>query len=241
MYLVIPARNEEKRIGRTIREYLEYFPDMNIVIALTNCTDDTLRVVKEIMLEHENRLEYIDIEPIKGNSKGKAIRDAFLYVLEKYNPDYIGFVDADDSIGPLEFAKLKKVVVDYDVVISSRYLPESFLKERDSILRIIASHLYRKYVAILFSLPYSDTQCGGKIYKNSVLKKILPKQAVNDMTFDVEMLYLAKQAGFTIEEIPIIWRENIASTISTSKFKFITTSWQMLMSLLRMRIRFWFK
>ena len=51
--LLIPAYNEEERIGPVLRDYAEYFRDnytgeFRAVVVLNGCRDDTLGVVKKI-------------------------------------------------------------------------------------------------------------------------------------------------------------------------------------------------
>jgi len=240
MYLIIPARNEAKRIGKTLQEYLDHFPAIKILVVLSNCNDNSEKVIQSFQLKFPDSLEYITAQLIPGNSKGLAVRQGFEYVLRNKRTDCIGFIDADNSVAPFEFAKLLDSIKENEAVISSRYLPTSRLLDRDSVLRKTASWLFRKLVAILFRLPLVDSQCGGKIYKTVAIKKIIDKLAVNDMTFDIEILYLLKRHGLKIKEVPIVWRENIASTISTSGPTFIRTSVEMFWSLLKLRWRFWF-
>ncbi len=240
IYLIIPARNEEKRIGRTLRQYLEHFPDLQVLVVLSMCVDNTLGVVKEVAKQFPGRVSWIESKPVWGNSKGRAVRDGMNYIINhKPTASFIGFIDADNSVSPPEFAKLRQAMKNEGAVIASRYLPDSYLKERESLLRIIASRIFRKLVKWLFRFDWEDTQCGGKIFSYQALKKILPRLKVDDMTFDIEILYYLKKYGWQVKEVPIIWRENVASTISTSPWHFLKTSLQMFISLLVMRVRFW--
>jgi len=239
MYLIIPTRNEALRIGKTLQEYFDYFPAIKILVVLSNCTDNTDEVIKSYQSKFYDSLEYITAHSVSGNSKGLAVRQGFEYILKNKQTDHIGFIDADNSVAPPEFAKLINPDKQNEAVISSRYLPSSQLLDRDSVLRKIASCSFRMLVKFLFRLPLTDTQCGGKLYQTAAMRNIIGKLAVNDMTFDIEILYLLKRSGFRIKEVPIIWRENIASTISTSGITFIKTSVQMFWSLLKLRWRFW--
>ncbi len=240
VYLIIPARNEEKRIGKTLRQYLDYFPDLQVLVVLSMCVDNTLKVIKEVAEQFPGRVNWIESKAVWGNSKGRAVRDGMNYIINHQSTaSFVGFIDADNSVSPVEFAKLKRAIKDEGAVIASRYLPDSYLKERDSLLRIVASRIFRKLVKWLFRFNLEDTQCGGKIFSRRALKQILPHLKVNDMTFDIEILYYLKKYGWQVKEVPIIWRENAASTISTSPWHFVKTSLQMFISLLIMRVRFW--
>ncbi len=238
MIIVIPAKNEEQRIGPTLEAYLNKFTDIKLVVVITPGTDQTEKVIINFKNLYPGRIDYFSLEKFVGNSKGKAIRVGFKYVLENYPAEnLIGFIDADNSLEPMEFGKLVSYLSDYDLAIASRYLPESVLIDRDSRLRVVASLLFRYLVKILFGLKVVDTQCGGKLFRRQVILEILPKLQIDDMAIDVEILFLSKQLGKTIKEVPVVWREKQASTISTSQVHFIKTSWRMLRSLVKLRLK----
>jgi len=238
MIIVIPAKNEEQRIGPTLAAYLNKFTDIKLVVVITPGTDQTEKVIINYKNLYPGRIDYFSLEKFVGNSKGKAIRVGFKYVLENYPAEnLIGFIDADNSLEPVEFGKLVSYLSDYDLAIASRYLSESVLIDRDSRLRVVASLLFRYLVKILFGLKVVDTQCGGKLFRRQVILEILPKLQIDDMAIDVEILFLSKQLGKTIKEVPVVWREKQASTISTSQVNFIKTSWRMLRSLVKLRLK----
>ena len=61
--LLIPAYNEEERIGPVLRDYAEYFRKnysgkFHAVVVLNGCRDDTLGVVKKVAKE------FPEIEPL---------------------------------------------------------------------------------------------------------------------------------------------------------------------------------
>ena len=58
LLLLIPAYNEEERIGPVLRDYAEYFREhyageFRAVVVLNGCRDDTLGVVKKISKEFQ--------------------------------------------------------------------------------------------------------------------------------------------------------------------------------------------
>jgi len=238
MIIVIPAKNEEQRIGPTLQAYLGKFLDIKIVVVITPGTDQTASVIADWQTKHPGRIDYFTLDKFIGNSKGKAIRAGFKYALDNYPTEsLIGFIDADNSLEPTEFAKLVENITNTDVTIASRYLPDSVLTDRESHLRVVASLLFRYLVKILFGLKVVDTQCGGKLFKRSVVSEILPKLQIDDMTIDVEILYYCQKFGKTIKEVPVVWREKQASTISTSQWQFLKTSWRMFRSLIRLKVK----
>lgn len=68
--IIIPAHNEELRIGRTLRDYADTFgPDAEFVVVLNDCTDATGAVVRRFE-EHDPRFHAIALRSAVG--KGGA-------------------------------------------------------------------------------------------------------------------------------------------------------------------------
>ena len=236
LWIVIPAKNEAKRISKTLDAYLDFFSQAKIVVAYVASPDETEKILNEYVNKYPQNISYIQVSKVVGNSKGRALRDGFASVCSQIKvDDQVGFVDADNSLAPAEFAKLIVELKDVDVAIASRYLPQSELIDRDSKLRVVASLLFRKLVKILFNLPVVDTQCGGKVFKAEVLCRMLPKLKIDDMVIDVEILYWLKSNKKIITEVPVVWREDQASTISTSFSNFFKTSVKMVYSLFKLK------
>src|SRR3989338_4158743 len=107
--IVIPAYNEEKRIGPTLVSYSKFFEGLEkikkikhrMLIVINNTTDKTEEIVKEHILKHKS-MSYINLEQ---GGKGYAVIEGFKKALTM-NTDYIGFVDADLATPPEEYYKL---------------------------------------------------------------------------------------------------------------------------------------
>lgn len=240
VFLIIPAYNEEKRIGKTLGDYLGFFGHgVEILIVANGCTDRTVSVVKEWQKRYPRRLSLISYAQTKG--KGWAVRKGFERALASFSCDLVGFVDADDATGAEEFGKLISALQGGDGAIASRFLPRSKIDDRDSQRRKAASLIFRTVVRLLFRLPFSDTQCGAKVFRKGVVENVLPHMSVDDMAFDVELLYWCRRFGYRIREVPTVWRETKVSSMTTSATVFARTSFFMLRSLAWMRVRFWFE
>lgn len=238
MDIVIPAKNEAARIESTVRGYVHHFPTAHLTVVITPGTDDTEEVVAGLQRQFPGRLDYFSIVPSGGNTKGQAVRAGWQRVLATGGDGPVGFVDADNSLAPAEYAKLlDRLTRGYDAVIASRYLPDSQLLDRDSSLRKLASSWYRWLVRLLFALPFQDTQCGGKVLTRQAVASVLPKLRIDDMTFDVELLYQLVRQRYRVAELPVVWREEKLSSISTSTTIFLKTSWLMLRSLCMLWLR----
>ena len=81
---------------------------------------------------------------------------------------------------------------------------------------------------------FKDTQCGFKMFTASACKDIFPRQTLNGFSFDIEILYLARQLGYQVCEVPIEWHDQPGT-----KVKPIRSSLEVLRDLLLIRLRHW--
>lgn len=213
LHIIIPAYNEEHRIGPTLTSYCDYFKDFNIhlTVVLNGITDNTQSVVEGVQSLYPNKITILESD--KG--KGSAIKAGFLNSLNT-NADFIGFVDADGSISPNEYYNLFMTLLTeawkYDGVIASRYMegsdigaPRPFIKEYGRKL------VYNKRIEDQLGLSFNDYQCGAKLFKRKVIENIAPLITESGWAIDLDILYLCKQFGFKVKEIPITWRDQEGS------------------------------
>ena len=121
------------------------------------------------------------------------------------------------STSPKEFHKLIKNIGDSSGIIASRYLKKSKVNPKQSPLRIIFSRVFNLIIRIFFSLKYSDTQCGAKIFKKEALKEIIPRIKTIGFLIDIDILYNLKKKGYKIREFPTVWENREDSSISLKK------------------------
>lgn len=230
--LLIPAYNEEERIGPVLREYAKYFKEhyageFNIVVVLNGCEDDTLGVVKTAQKEH-SEIRYLNYEEPIG--KGGALIEG-LHHFHEANYDYIGYVDADGATQPPAFHDLIKHCREADCVIGSRWLPGSVIHQPQESRRRFASRCFHVLVQTLFWMSIKDTQCGAKLIRREAIEAVLSHLALADMAFDINLLYSLKKKRFTILEIPTEWTDKIGTKVVLGK-----TSLVMFLSVVRLRI-----
>ena len=231
--IIIPAHNEEKRIGKTLDSYAYFFEkkkkesrDFEIIVVLNACKDNTMGVVKAA----EKKFREIKHLDFKEGGKGFAVIEGFKEAL-KDKAEIIGFVDADMATSPEYFYELIKKIGNYDGAIASRYVKNAKVYPKQSIARIFASRIFNFILRFLFFLPYKDTQCGAKIFRRKVIEKILPKLTITRWAFDVDLLYQARRAGFKIREIPSVWSDR-----AFSKIKLARSGIPMVLAIIRLKI-----
>jgi glycosyltransferase involved in cell wall biosynthesis len=233
--IIIPAYNEEKRIGETLKEYCRYFAsndiseEIDILVVLNNCSDNTI----DIVLDYEERYENLFHLNLKPGGKGFAITEGFKYFLEKFrdNEGKIGFVDADNATSPQAFSRLIVNLGKNDGIIASRYLKNSIVKPKQSFQRILASRIFNFLIRILFWMNYRDTQCGAKLFSRRGVETILDDLKITKWAFDVNLLYLCKLKRLKILEDSTVWKDKEYSKINLSQ-----AGIQMFFSLIRLRL-----
>ncbi|HIH14102.1 MAG TPA: glycosyltransferase [Nanoarchaeota archaeon] len=230
--LVIPAYNEERRIGKTIVSYHDYFsrhiPDFEFIFVIEG-TDDTLNIVKACA-EKDARIRYIYSGKRLG--KGGAIIEGFKIA----TGDLVGFVDADGSTLPMAFHDIVKAVeAGQDCAIASRKVKGARLIKKEPLLQRIGSRGFNALVRTLFLLPVKDTQCGAKILSRKALNAVLPELGITEFAFDIDLLFRIHKKGFKIKEIPTVWESKAGGQFNFGK-RFIKLIPDMFLSLVRLRL-----
>jgi len=227
--LLIPAYNEERRIGPVLRGYGEYFPKhydgkFQLVVILNGCRDNTLGVVQAVAAEYPVISWIVNPDPI---GKGGALIEGLTLAPRA---DLIGYVDADGATEPPAFLDLVRRASEADCVIGSRWLPGAVLHQMQSGQRRFASRCFHHIVQLLFRMNIRDTQCGAKVMRREVVEKIHGSLCIADMAFDINLLYLIKRNGFSVLEMPTEWTDKTGSKVNLPR-----SSLTMLLSVIRVR------
>ena len=227
--IIIPAHNEEKRIGKTLDEYGKFFSekknfDFEIIVVLNACKDKTRDVVKK----YEKKYPLIKHLEFERGGKGFAIIKGFEEALSTESK-LIGFVDADMATSPEDFYDLIENLGNADGIIASRW--KKGAKQNYNLIRKITSRGFNFIARSFFLLPYADTQCGAKIFRRDVGEKIIKKIKITEWAFDVNLLYEAKKQKFKIKEHPTNWLNR-----EKSKVRVMGVTLQMFFALIRLRL-----
>jgi len=213
--IVIPAYNEENRIGITIEKIYNYFAKKNynfeIIIVDDGSKDRTKEIVKKLQSEKQNEKNEIKLITHKKNQgKGAAVKTGILNA----KGNLILFTDADLSTPIEEFEKLKKPIEDgYDIAVGSRGLPDSKIVFPQPWYRRYIGKCFPYLVRLIIMKEFKDTQCGFKLFKNSVGKSLFKDLKTEGFAFDVEILYRGKK-NYKIKEVPINWYNVLESKVN---------------------------
>ena len=226
--IIIPAYNEEFRIKKTIDLILKYLLEKNIdseiIVVDDGSKDRTSFLVKQIKCEEVPISIFSQPENL---GKGAAVRRGVM----EAKGELILFCDADSST-PIEELEdsIKFINEGYDIVIGSRALNGSVISKRQPFYREYAGRIFNLFVRLILSLNIKYTQCGFKLFKKEVAKKIFAEQKLKGFAFDIEILYAAQRNGNKILEKSVVWKHS-----AQSKVNLLSDSIKMFFSLIYIR------
>jgi glycosyltransferase involved in cell wall biosynthesis len=181
--IVIPAKNEEKKITKVIEGIKAVSKEYQIVVVDDGSEDKTYNIAKSLGCD-AYRLD-------KNTGKGFTCRLG----VEKSKTEGIVFIDADMQFYPEEIPKLAGKLEDCDIVIGTRRMKDV------PAIRRFSNSFSRSLVNSIIKSKYSDVLCGFRaVRKESFLKLGLEK---NRYEFESEMLIKASRKGMEVCEVPV--------------------------------------
>lgn len=211
--IVIPAFNEERRIGTTLERTLTYFaglPQIHLeVLVVDDGSSDSTASLIETYQEQSPQVCLLRHDVNKG--KGWAVRTGMLAA----ENDYVLFMDADGSTDIGEIEKLAQALDEgADIAIGSRDVTGSKIRQHQPWLRETMGKVF-SWIAREFAIPgIADTTCGFKLFRKSVVAPLFGRQTVHGWAFDVEVLYLALRMDYKVAEIPVHWTDSPNSRVN---------------------------
>lgn len=146
----------------------------------------------------------------KQGIKGKAY--SLLEGFQKASGSIFAMIDGDLQYPPEKIPEMMEALNDADIIVANRK------DYNDSKLRKFLSRGFRTvFGTMLFGLK-TDIQSGLKVFTREVYETV-KCQPVSPWTFDLEFLNRAKEAGFTLKNIPITFakRPNGVSKMNVMK------------------------
>lgn len=230
MSIVIPAYNEEKRIGGSLSEACAYLDESGleyeVIVVDDGSSDRTGRIVEDMAAESP-KVRLVRYE--KNRGKGHALRTGVLVTIG----DFVLVMDADLSTPMVEIRNLMPYLSGggFDIAIGSRALALSDIVRKQPWWRRCMGMTFNRIVKTLVIGDFEDTQCGFKLFSGEVARSLFGDAKIDRFAYDVEILALAKKKGYAIKEVPIRWINSPESKVDPMK-----DSLRMLVDLVRIRL-----
>jgi len=176
--------------------------------------DGTGRLADALAAEHDavevlHRSEREGLGPAYLAGFARALRGGAGYVLE---------MDSDFSHDPADIARLLAATRDggADLALGSRYVDGGGVEDWPPLRRFI-SQGGSLYARTILGLGIRDLTGGFKCFRAEVLEAIdLPTVRSAGYGFQIELTYRAIRRGFTVVEIPIVFRDRVHGTSKMS-------------------------
>jgi dolichol-phosphate mannosyltransferase len=209
VWLVIPTFNEaenvESIVAATLGALEECAPaDHRVLVVDDASPDGTGELAERLAADHE-AVEVLHRPGREG--LGPAYLAGFRRALDG-GATYILEMDADFSHDPADLARLLVAArADADLVLGSRYVQGGAV-EHWGFARQIVSRAGCAYARLVLGLAVRDLTGGFKCFRREVLEAIhLETVRSHGYCFQIELTQRALQLGFTVREIPIVFRE----------------------------------
>jgi dolichyl-phosphate beta-glucosyltransferase len=208
--VLIPAYNEQDRLGPTLAQLESFFDksaiDYRILVIDDGSQDETAKITHG----RGYRISTLRLPAHRG--KGAAVRAGMLAA----TGSVVAFTDADL---PYDLRNLLKGY-EYirrggcEIVFGARDLTGSAAQVSRRLSRRMSTKLFRYFVSSLISREVTDTQCGLKLFSRPAAISIFSQTTVDGFAFDAEVVYLANQLDISYRRIPVTLINEHSSTLS---------------------------
>jgi dolichyl-phosphate beta-glucosyltransferase len=213
MTIVLPAYNEQSRIGSALDELFDYLdappvegvhPRIDVLVIDDGSTDRTADLVRERAETRIPEVARLAVRTVRHAGKGAAVRAGMLAA----TGDLVVFADADMATPPSELPKLAEALKDADVALGSRIQPDgSDMRATQPAYRRFLGSMFHLLASIWVVGDVRDTQCGFKGFTSEAAQDLFARQRVTSIVFDVELIHLARRRGYAISVVPIRWHD----------------------------------
>jgi dolichyl-phosphate beta-glucosyltransferase len=225
--IVLPAYNEEARLGPALDELFGYLNwhgevgrdgtpgaarlpnDIRVLVRVLvvddGSTDGTAVLVRarpEAVTAEGTGDAPLALISVPHGGKGAAVRAGMLAA----DTDLVLFADADMATPPDQVPLLVAALADHDLALGSRIQPDgSDMRAAQPPYRRLLGRVFHLLASAWAVGPVQDTQCGFKGFTREAAHDLFGRQLIRSIVFDVELIYLARRRGYRIAIVPIRW------------------------------------
>lgn len=214
--IVIPAYNEEQRLGKTLSDTVAYLAAQDytseIIVVDDGSRDRTVQIANEFQAQATAKTKLIVLKNPGNRGKGYAVKNGMLHASGEVHL----FMDADLATPLDQIPKVLTPILEnqFDVVFGSRAVDESVIKVEQSLLRRLRGRGGNLLIRALTGMNINDTQCGFKAFRRQASQSIFPLQQIEGFGFDPEVLFIANKQGWRWKETPVVWQHVEGSKVT---------------------------
>jgi glycosyltransferase involved in cell wall biosynthesis len=211
--IVIPAYNEEDRLPHALEQVFAFLQvqayDSEVLVVENGSRDRTLEIAQAFARSNPA----LKVMHNDARGKGLAVQRGML----EAQGEYRFMCDADFSMPVSEINNFLPPVLDhYDIAIASREAPGA-VRYNEPPYRHFVGRGYNLLIRLLALPGLQDTQCGFKCFRGEAAEKLFRRQTLTGLSFDVEILYIARRLGLRSIEVPIPWYYDADTRVNVLK------------------------
>ena len=213
--VVVPAFNEEASIGPCLQELRSHLDRLGLAWEIVVVDDGSSDRTGSIVEQHASADSRIRLILGGRAGKGRAIRRGALEARGAWR--FMADADLAMPLDNLErFLRAVRGTTVPHIVIGSREGPGAQRIGEHPMRRVIG-RIFNGWVRLLVLPGLADTQCGFKLFSATAAETLFPRLTVDGFAFDVELLVLARRAGFEVQEAGIVWRGRVDSRVAVAR------------------------
>ena len=236
--IVIPAYNEETRIGRSLDEILQFLSSgpyrAEVIVVDDGSRDKTAQVVSSRVADYREAGHDLRVSTNTPNrGKGYSVRRG----VSEAGGDVVLFTDADLSSPISEAPKLVTPIIEgrADVTFGSRAINRELIGVHQPFMRDFGGRVFNLFMKSITGLKFKDTQCGFKAFRREAAIPVFNLQSIERFGFDPEVLYIAQKRGLRLLEVPVVWNHCEGGELQ-SRANYMRDSVRMFSDLIRIRM-----
>jgi len=241
--IVLPAYNEEARLGPALDELFGYLrrrgelaregepgsaelpDDVRVLVVDDGSTDGTGVLVRA---RHEVAVApgrpRLALLQVPHGGKGAAVAAGMLAA----DGDLVVFADADMATPPDELVKIVRALEVADVALGSRIQPDGRdMRASQPWWRRLLGKGFHVLASAWVVGPIQDTQCGFKGFTRAAAHDLFARQKIRSIVFDVELIFLARRRGYRIAVVPIRWADRRGSRMRPGPGLALRVAWDL--------------
>jgi dolichyl-phosphate beta-glucosyltransferase len=222
--IVIPAYNEEDRLGETLKQDIAYLSERNfaweIIVVDDGSEDQTAAIVQGYVNQSGGYIRLLRLPRNRG--KGAAVQLGVMNAVGRY----IIIADADNATPIEEVGRFLAEAKENEILIGSRYVGSANIELNQSKWRVRIGRAGNLLIRFFLIDGIADTQCGFKLFPAAIAKELFSKQRIDRWGFDMEILSIAQGLGIPIREKGVIWRDMPGSRLRPLRDA-IKTLWEL--------------
>ena len=208
--IIFPVFNEANRLELSFTKINHFltkkkFLELEIIFVDDGSYDRSNKLIQKFIDKKcfiYKKVKFRLVKLNKNYGKGFALKQGVKHVTK----NWVLTSDIDQSVSLNEIIKWKNRYVSnsFGVYFGSRLIDGSRVKKKK--IRYLLGLLFRLIILVLFNKIKLDTQCGFKLYKQKMAKKIFSNLHTRGFSHDVEILIICSKLKYNVKELPVNWK-----------------------------------